>query len=477
MSTNRIFQDNAVEPKRIRHDTILLASQALGLKTDLNGTCAGLATLAMQAFFVGEIDVFNKRLKLIDAIMRKGNGKLLVEQINLAKQRFKNNDPQEETSHELMSKEEALELLEINAFLQNVYLAQNPTRFKELYPEEKKPTSQVTSHESVSLIASQKLEPTTEKLSLTEILTLDSMFSQDELSKLLATIKKKICTKEETITTPVGIMLSRPGHRMFLGLDTKNKQWLFFDANSMPPVICKKSSTAAKKIIKGFSSKKNGHATFSAQALAFTDPTNNPFINAVKSIKSEESYTTTQAITTQKALQTDSKGNTWLMTAAKEGDEKKVKTLLEKGADVTARNDKDTTALDYAIARKHFAIAETLIKSGAPVNYPDVSKSPLFLAIKTNNHRLAEILLDNGADPNASKETNPSQDTPLFAAIRKRDHDMVKLLLNYNADPFKTHKNNRPIALAKFLQLNDISTTIEHAETASTSPSSRKLFK
>lgn len=60
--------------------------------------------------------------------------------------------------------------------------------------------------------------------------------------------------------------------------------------------------------------------------------------------------------------------------------------------------------------------------------------SPLYYACKNNNTEIAQLLLEQKADPNNPKDTI----TPLNHAIENHNKDLVKMLLNHNANPNST---------------------------------------
>ena len=134
-------------------------------------------------------------------------------------------------------------------------------------------------------------------------------------------------------------------------------------------------------------------------------------------------------------------GQTALMWAAAEGHSEAVKTLLAGGAKVDAKAHDKKTALFFAVRKGDIDSVRTLIDAGADVNartepietpncdicmkYPTGTKfnkdgdSMLVIAVMNANFEVADLLLNRGADPNASG----THWTALHALIRTRNYE------------------------------------------------------
>ncbi|MBP5212178.1 MAG: ankyrin repeat domain-containing protein, partial [Pyramidobacter sp.] len=137
-------------------------------------------------------------------------------------------------------------------------------------------------------------------------------------------------------------------------------------------------------------------------------------------------------------------GSTPLMLAARTGDTQLVRSLLNGGAKVNARNKKGTTALmNAAFFREDAEIARLLIAAGANVNAADKEGwTPLMLALyASESTETAEALVAAGADVNAR---NKNGWTPLMCALRsgKPAAFITKMLRSWKVHA-EEHKNAR----------------------------------
>ncbi len=127
-----------------------------------------------------------------------------------------------------------------------------------------------------------------------------------------------------------------------------------------------------------------------------------------------------------------SNGQLPLHFAASRGLTGAVKTLLQRKADPTRKDDNDQTALDLAMATNQFEVAGVLIPQVdvSEMKAPDGGPLLHWLAA----HGLtdaAQAVIKRGADPRA---TNDSGETPLHAAAWSGKHEMVKLLIDAKVD-------------------------------------------
>ena len=122
-----------------------------------------------------------------------------------------------------------------------------------------------------------------------------------------------------------------------------------------------------------------------------------------------------------------------LRRAAQDGDMQAVKDLLDKGANVNAKDDTGKTVLHWvAPARDNPEMVKRLIARGAGVNAKDnEGETALMIAASQSNPGILAALLDAGAEVNAQ---NNEGGTALMAAAFRANLDEIKILLAKDAD-------------------------------------------
>lgn len=132
---------------------------------------------------------------------------------------------------------------------------------------------------------------------------------------------------------------------------------------------------------------------------------------------------------------------TALHEAVLQGNVAAIKTLLDAGADVNAKNEKNRTPLHVAAQRTRVAAIEALLAGGAEIHAKDqYGETPLHSAVVNEigtcggSPDAVRLLLNAGADLNAMDKAGR---TPLFwAEVRCRrsrslkGHEIYKLLLD-----------------------------------------------
>ncbi|XP_025977439.1 ankyrin repeat domain-containing protein 22 isoform X2 [Dromaius novaehollandiae] len=149
-------------------------------------------------------------------------------------------------------------------------------------------------------------------------------------------------------------------------------------------------------------------------------------------------------------------GDTPLICACKQGNDRIVSYLLKRNADVNLRNKKERTCLHYAV-RKRFNFLDYLL---IIILMPVMLIGYLLMVSKTKqNENLIRMLLRAGADVNAA---DFSGSTALHYACEMKNQVVISLLLDAHADPsVKNQEGETPLDIARRLQFSNIESMLK----------------
>ena len=141
-----------------------------------------------------------------------------------------------------------------------------------------------------------------------------------------------------------------------------------------------------------------------------------------------------------------SEGAAALLAACIRGDQQVVRALLWEGEEVNARDHHGLTALDHAVDRRQFIIAEILTTAGAvwTRSRNDVT-SMLIPAVSANLPNLLRYALGAGADITV---TDRDGRTPLHHAVLGMRHAFLHCLANLRTAMHADASGNTPLHLA-----------------------------
>lgn len=145
---------------------------------------------------------------------------------------------------------------------------------------------------------------------------------------------------------------------------------------------------------------------------------------------------------------TDSKGHTALLKTAVEGPTSIVNTLIERGANVHARNIASQSVLHHFRSSRDGTMRR-LLKLGVDVNARDEDgATPLDFAMRQDDNAKIKLLLEFGAV--FGKKGAPS----LTEAVTRGNQELVDLLLHRGTDP-NTLENSRLSAISSAAEKKD----------------------
>ncbi|KAI8778663.1 ankyrin repeat and KH domain-containing protein mask, partial [Biomphalaria glabrata] len=135
----------------------------------------------------------------------------------------------------------------------------------------------------------------------------------------------------------------------------------------------------------------------------------------------------------------DRNGETCLMAASKAQCIEIVELLLQFGAEVNQKDNVGKTPLNIACKNGHTDIVKLLIKAHAEVNEKDIDgETPLIIACRNNSLEILQLLLESTAKVD---KCNRNGDTALMIATQNGCTNTVRELIKANADVNKKNKN------------------------------------
>jgi len=124
-------------------------------------------------------------------------------------------------------------------------------------------------------------------------------------------------------------------------------------------------------------------------------------------------------------------GDTPLVDAARNRDDKTIRSLVSQRVDVNTRSDDGSTALLWAAHWNDIETADLLLRAGADANAANEFRmTPLSQACTNGSPALVRLLLKKDANPNLGIATG---ETPLMTCARSGNRDAVVMLLEYGA--------------------------------------------
>jgi ankyrin repeat protein len=125
-----------------------------------------------------------------------------------------------------------------------------------------------------------------------------------------------------------------------------------------------------------------------------------------------------------------------------------IKFLIEKGADVNKKKDRQISILGYALKyNASYKIIKLLIEKGADINkiHKEGSTILMFAVQFNTSYNIIKLLIEKGADVNALH--NSSGTILMMALLSNTSYNIIKLLIEKGADINKIHKEGSTILM------------------------------
>lgn len=121
--------------------------------------------------------------------------------------------------------------------------------------------------------------------------------------------------------------------------------------------------------------------------------------------------------------------------------EEMVKRLIEKGADIHAKDSNGLTSFHWCCNTNKIETAKLLLKLGAAINSRDNDgRTPLHFPCHSGSVDIVKMLLEEGADVNCKSNSGR---TPLHKACSNGQIEVAKMLLAKNADVLAKDSSGR----------------------------------
>ena len=131
--------------------------------------------------------------------------------------------------------------------------------------------------------------------------------------------------------------------------------------------------------------------------------------------------------------------STSVWTAAETNDLASLTSRIESNKSLASKFDAyGYTALHYAAQQNHTKIVVYLLSKGCPPDASNCGATPLHRAAYTGSIESCKLLLEAGADPNATDSSFRDMGSPLHKAYSIASVAVVELLLKHGANPLQT---------------------------------------
>ena len=368
---------------------------------DLDGQCYGIASMAMQAFLLGELDKFNERIDKIEKITDRDIDKIRNGRIG--------------DSIESFSEEENFTALDLLAFLDGVQLYQSPNNYSDIL------SGSQANHPAVNYVYSGSFENKS-----TLVKNFCGAYDDNELSIYLQELAQHL-------TVPTSILLSSRNHTINLNYDPSIQVWYFIDANFLPTKIAiqGKEEFIAKLIQRSLRSV-GIYGINVLQTRMFTQ-------NSAKTELLENIDALSKSIAWQNIHNLSKKDiahSNLCCFAARANDAATIRNITSCNIDLNKPDENGRTAVAISAQNGYAEIIEVLAQHGANLNtYDRDGYTPAHRAIEKHHTSVINILSRYGANFYARDRIGYS---PIAIAFSEKNTEIIKILIeNKSLDPNK----------------------------------------
>lgn len=169
-----------------------------------------------------------------------------------------------------------------------------------------------------------------------------------------------------------------------------------------------------------------------------------------------------------------------IVLAVFSGSCKTLEIVTDHGADINAYSRSGFTALEAAIYRESSYMVKFLIERGADPNLASFDGTPLTDAIirtgSFKSNEICRLLLNAGADVNASADQGGEKNTPLHVAARKGKISIMELLIKKGGSLYVKNSLNRyPLDILKEIYPDKYENHAENLRLLAEKESGRRL--
>jgi ankyrin repeat protein len=377
-------------------------------KYDLkNGMCMGIGRMATQAFLCRDIGTFLARL-------------LKLKQIDFSKSDWASVLDKPTKAHML-------------AFFDGVLLFQRVDLFHDLLGPLHEQTTSLTAKARSEILS--LMSPLALKNPIEMIAAFSGAYTKTELGHYF----KALENLRKALTFPLSLTFHGSRHGITLGYVPGQQAWYLVDANQLPCFLISSEADFIEKVAGGINKFRRDDPFLIAGVECYVTSENKRQAQDLieQHLVRDPQWVLMHRVTTDKATTCNSYKESWLFLAvAHSGNDKLVSELLCMGANPYASTDYDASILGFQVGYCGTLNYIPLLLTGAKSVADSAEKTlqlsrALYLAIDFKYEKVADFLLEKGADVNHAL-TVGGRTTVGIALIRKQP-EMVLLLLQRGA--------------------------------------------